>query len=260
MPNVKNGKERLMKDIMIFRRVEKKYRLSPGQREHLLGLIGPHLTPDAHGQNTICSLYLDTPDHLIIRNSIDAKVYKEKLRLRSYGTPDREDPVFLEIKKKYKGVVYKRRETITLREAMAYIHQGIMPCDSQIMREIDYAMRFYRHPQPAMMIAYEREAYFDRENPNLRITFDATVRARATDLRLECGPRGTLLLPEDTLLMEVKTDGAMPVWLAHALSECAILPAHFSKYATAYLRSEGLVTSPAFCRPLDLKGAYAIHA
>lgn len=260
MPNVKNGKERLMKDIMIFRRVEKKYRLSPGQREHLLGLIGPHLVPDAHGQNTICSLYLDTPDHLIIRNSIDAKVYKEKLRLRSYGTPDREDSVFLEIKKKYKGVVYKRRETMTLREAMAYIHQGIMPCDSQIMREIDYAMRFYRHPQPAMMIAYEREAYFDRENPNLRITFDANVRARATDLGLECGPRGTLLLPEDTLLMEVKTDGAMPVWLAHALSECAILPAHFSKYATAYLRSEGLGTSPAFCHPLDLKGAYAIHA
>lgn len=81
MLNVKNRKEGLMKDIKIFRRVEKKYRLSPGQREHLLGLIGPHLAPDAHGQNTICSLYLDTPDHLIIRNFIDAKVYKEKLRL-----------------------------------------------------------------------------------------------------------------------------------------------------------------------------------
>lgn len=231
-----------MKDIMIFRRVEKKYRLTPAQREQLLYLIGPRLTPDVHGRSTICSLYLDTPDHRIIRSSIDAKAYKEKLRLRSYGTPGMEEQVFLEIKKKYKGVVYKRREVMTLREAMDYITHGVMPCDSQIMREIDSAMRFYHQPQPAMQISYEREAFFDRENPQLRITFDTGIRARETDLGLEKGAHGGLLLPEDAILMEIKTDGAMPVWLAHALSECAILPAHFSKYGTAYLQSSGRVT------------------
>lgn len=248
-----------MKDIMIFRRVEKKYRLTPPQKDALLARIEEHLIPDAHGRNTICSLYLDTPEHLIIRNSIDAKAYKEKLRLRSYGTPDMDTHVFLEIKKKFKGVVYKRREVMTLRDAMAYIEHGVKPCDSQIMRELDYAMRFYRQPQPAMLIAYEREAYFDNVDPNLRITFDTNVRARDTDCRLEIGSHGNLLLPQDAILMEIKTTGAMPVWLARALSECTILPARFSKYGTAYLRSVGLVPTPVYLNTTT-RGDIVTHA
>lgn len=249
-----------MQDIMIFRRVEKKYRLTPDQKDALLARIGEHLTSDAHGRNTICSLYLDTPEHLIIRNSIDAKAYKEKLRLRSYGTPKMDDHVFLEIKKKFKGVVYKRREVMTLQDAMAYIEHGKKPCDSQIMREIDYAMHFYRQPQPAMLIAYEREAYFDTVDPNLRITFDTNVRAREMDCRLENGSHGTLLLPEDAILMEIKTTDTMPVWLARALSECTILPAHFSKYGTAYLRSVGLIPAPAYLNTTTTRGAFVTHA
>ncbi len=248
-----------MKDIMTFRRVEKKYRLTPAQKDALLDIIGAHLTPDAHGRNTICSLYLDTPDHRIIRASIIAQAYKEKLRLRSYGTPKMDDEVFLEIKKKFKGVVYKRREIMTLRQAMAYIAGGEKPCDSQIMREIDYAMHFYRQPKPAMLIAYEREAYFDAGNPDLRITFDTDVRARSTDCRLEMGSAGEYLLPEDAILMEIKTGGAMPVWLAHALSQCDILPGRFSKYGTAYLRSEGLIPAPAYPRSTT-RGDMTAHA
>ena len=247
-----------MKDIMTFRRVEKKYRLNPAQKDALLALIGPHLTPDAHGRNTICSLYLDTPDHLIIRNSIIARVYKEKLRLRSYGTPTLDDHVFLEIKKKFKGVVYKRREVMSLREAMAYIEQGVKPCDTQIMRELDYAMHFYHAPKPMMLIAYEREAYFDADNPDLRITFDTDVRARNTDCRLESGSHGDYLLPEDAILMEIKTGGAMPVWLAQALSACGILPGKFSKYGTAYLRNAGLIEAPVYIRT-NTKGDMTIH-
>lgn len=231
-----------MKDILIFRRVEKKYRLTPGQKDALLATVQSHLTPDAHGRSTICSLYLDTPDHLIIRNSIDARVYKEKLRLRSYGTPAADTPVFLEIKKKFKGVVYKRREILTQTEAMAYISGGAKPRDTQIMREIDYAMRFYRQPQPAMLIAYERDAYFDRDLPSLRITFDTNVRYRNTDLHLDHGHHGTRLLPEDAILMEIKTDGAMPVWLARALSQHQLTPTSFSKYGTAYQISTGLMS------------------
>ena len=247
-----------MKDIMTFRRVEKKYRLTPSQKDALLALIGPRLTPDAHGRNTICSLYLDTPDHLIIRNSIIARTYKEKLRLRSYGTPAMDDHVFLEIKKKYKGVIYKRREIMTLHDAMTYIEDGRKPCDSQIMREIDYAMRFYRSPKPMMLIAYERVAYFDAENPDLRITFDTNVRARDTDCRLENGAQGEYLLPEDVILMEIKTGGAMPVWLAQALSECGILPGRFSKYGTAYLRNAGLIEAPVYTR-IHVKGDITLH-
>ena len=229
-----------MKDIMTFRRVEKKYRLTPAQKDALLTLIGPHLTPDAHGRNTICSLYLDTPDHLIIRNSIIARVYKEKLRLRSYGTPDGDSTVFFEIKKKYKGVVYKRRISTTLSKAEAYLQSGIPSEDSQIMREIHYAMEFYRRPVPRVLIACEREAYFDVKHPNLRITFDSAVRYRnyglssSEGLTDSLGSSGKQILPDSLSLMEIKTDGAMPIWLAEALGNCKIYPGKFSKYATAY--------------------------
>ena len=244
-----------MKDILIFRRVEKKYRLTPVQKDALLAAVQSHLTPDAHGRSTICSLYLDTPDHLIIRNSIDARVYKEKLRLRSYGTPTPDENAFLEIKKKYKGVVYKRREILPLTKAMDYIAGGARPRDTQIMREIDFAMAFYRQPQPAMLIAYEREAYFDRELPSLRITFDTNVRYRDTDLHLDHGHHGTRLLPEDAILMEIKTDGAMPVWLARALSQHGLLPTSFSKYGTAYKITSGLM--PPLYVPDEDPGQFA---
>ena len=72
-----------MKDICIFKRVEKKYCISLSQKDALFAKIGAYLVPDAYGKSTICSLYLDTPDHLLIRNPISAIAYKEKIRLRN---------------------------------------------------------------------------------------------------------------------------------------------------------------------------------
>ena len=223
-----------MKDAFIFRRIEKKYRLTGEQKAMLLTWIGGRLVPDEFFCSTVCSLYLDTPDNLLIRNSIDAISYKEKLRLRSYGTPSPDSQVFLELKKKYDGVVYKRRVSMTLSEAERYLETGEAPFDTQIMREIDYAMRFYNRPQPAMFIAYEREAFTAREDSELRLTFDSAVRYRTAGLRLENGTPGKVIMPEDTCLLEIKTTGAMPLWLSHALDECGIRPSSFSKYGTAY--------------------------
>jgi hypothetical protein len=235
-------------ELCIFQRFEKKYCLTPQQRQQLMWHIAAHLTPDANGNSTISSLYLDTPDHLLIRNSIDARAYKEKLRLRSYGTPAADSRVFLELKKKYQHVVYKRRVSMTLRQAEAYLDAGVHPAESQILAEIDYAMRFYRHPRPAMLIAYEREAWFDRQDPALRLTFDTNVRYRDTDLDLSHGSYGTAILDPGLSLLEVKTGGAMPLYLSRALNECRIYPTSFSKYGTAYRRTQ--------CPPTHhLKGA-----
>ncbi len=233
------GGVRLAKEIMIFRRIEKKYLLSVEQHRLLMEDIGDRLEPDKYGRSTICSMYLDTPDYRIIRASIDAKaygdsVYKEKLRLRSYGTPTDSSKVFLEIKKKFKGVVYKRRVSMTLAEAMRYLSGGEKPLDSQIMREIDYAMHFYKYPRPAAMLCYERDAYYIKENSNYRITFDTNVRYRETDLTPALGSAGKCIQPPNTVLMEIKTDGGMPLWLSAALDRHRIYPATFSKYGTAY--------------------------
>ena len=224
-----------MTDIFIFKRIEKKYRINKQEKDALLSLCGNLLIPDSHGKSTISSLYLDTPDHLLIRNSIDAKVYKEKLRIRSYGTPRLDDKIFFEIKKKFEGIVYKRRVSMTLSQAYDYIESQARPEESQIMSEIDYTMRFYNLPKPSMLISYEREAYFVKDEPNLRLTFDSNVRYREDDLFLEKGSDGKKILDKDEFILEIKTDGAMPLWLAHALDKLLILPSSFSKYGTSYL-------------------------
>ena len=226
-----------METTCVFKRIEKKYLLTEDRYEALFRRIGAQLKPDEFGRSTVLSLYLDTPDHRIIRNSIEATDYKEKLRLRSYGTAGPGSRVFLELKKKYKGVVYKRRAVMTLQEAERYLEEGAKPFDSQIMDEIDWAMKLYGRPKPAMMIACEREAWFDGEHPDLRLTFDRGIRYRERELHLSSGGMGTALLPENTVLLEIKTGGAMPLWLAHALDAEKILPGSFSKYGAAYTRS-----------------------
>ncbi len=218
----------------IFERIEKKYYLKEDQYNRLIKEIRNRLSPDEYGKSTINSLYFDTEDYRMIRQSIDAKVYKEKLRLRSYGVPDENSTVFLEIKKKYKGIVYKRRVSMTLCEIHNYIDFGKQPFNSQIMNEIDYLINFYIKPKPKCLISYEREAYYCCENPDIRLTFDSDVRYRADDLLLEHGSRGKNIIENGSKLMEIKTCGAMPFWLSSTLDRQNIFPSSFSKYGTAY--------------------------
>lgn len=223
-----------MQDIMIFKRYEKKYRLKKEQAEALMSIINDRIVPDRYGRNTICSLYLDTPDFLLIRNSIDAEDYKEKLRVRSYGVPGTEKYLYFEIKKKFDGIVYKRRVTMTSDEVWSYIESAVPPMDSQIMREIDYAMRIYRHPKPSVCILCEREAFFASDDSNVRLTFDRDLRYRRDFPNKDNVSEGIRIIGDDECILEIKTAGAVPLWLAHALTECKIFPQSFSKYGNAY--------------------------
>lgn len=227
-----------MDAICNFKRIEKKYLLSEEQYHSLFSAFGDRLRPDEFGRSTVMSLYLDTPDRRIIRSSIEADDYKEKLRIRSYGEGSCGSTVFLELKKKFGGVVYKRRVAMRLDQAEMYLRKKQKPSGGQMMSVIDWSMRFYGWPEPAMMIVCEREAWFDDENPDLRLTFDRNIRAREYDLKFRNAEAGEALLPDDTVLLEIKTAGAMPLWLADALDGERIFPHSFSKYGTAYMRSE----------------------
>lgn len=220
----------------VFKRKEKKYLLNKEQYDRLLEVILCHMKLDEFGLHTICNLYLDTGDFRLIRKSLERPVYKEKIRLRSYGIPTEDSEVFLELKKKYKGVVYKRRVEMSLREAENYFEKGEAPCDSQVMKEIDYFMKFYERPKPKVYIAYDRMAYYSEEDENFRITFDTNIRSRFDDLSLESGDSGEELLEKDIYLMEVKAVGAMPKWMVVAMDELKIYPTSFSKYGTIYTK------------------------
>lgn len=224
----------MIKETYYFHRVEMKYKISMKQKEALMNQIQSYLIHDEFGKSTIMSLYLDTPTHELIRNSMEASSYKEKLRIRSYGVISKNEAVFLELKKKYQGVVYKRRVKMNYQDVLDYIDCHIKPDDSQIMSEIDYLVNFYHDLRPSFLIAYEREAFFVKNNDDLRITFDFNIRYRQNHLGLD-NAYGKKILQDDEVLLEIKSQDALPLWLVHILSELRIYPQSFSKYKTAYL-------------------------
>ena len=200
-----------------FQRHEVKFLLNRKQRMALELAMQDHMQQDQYGESTICSLYYDTRDFRLIRRSMEKPVYKEKLRLRSYGPAQQDGMVFVELKKKYDGIVYKRR--ISMKE---------------IGREIDWFKKYYQELLPAVYLCYDRIAYFSREDADLRVTFDRNIRWRDQELTLVSAPWGRQLLQPGQSLLEIKTSSAIPVWLAKALSENNIRMTTFSKYGRAY--------------------------
>ncbi|MBR0598362.1 polyphosphate polymerase domain-containing protein [Sinanaerobacter chloroacetimidivorans] len=217
-----------------FQRYEKKYMLSKEQHQDFMTQLKGAVTKDDYGLHTIGNIYFDTENYDLIRTSIEKPIYKEKLRLRSYGVPKREDKVFVEIKKKFKGVVYKRRAALSLGAAHRYLLLGEKPEKSnQILQEIDWFMKMYQ-PDPKVFIAYDRTAFFGNDDPNLRITFDENIRFRESCLDLSKGNWGEPLLNSGKTLMEIKIPGVMPLWLSHILADLEIFPTSYSKYGTCY--------------------------
>jgi len=226
--------------IEVFNRYEKKFMVDQKTYEEIMEKLNEHMTLDAYNKEngfyTISNIYYDTQSDDLIKKSLSKPIYKEKLRLRAYGVPNLDDKVYLEIKKKYNGLVNKRRTTLTLREAYAFIETQQMPekkpyHNRQVLKEIAFFMQQY-DLLPSTYIAYDRKALFCEE---LRITFDTNIRTRRTDLGLEMGDQGRPLLEEGQWLMEVKAEKTLPIWFVRILSEYKIYSTSFSKYGKEYL-------------------------
>ena len=218
-----------------FERRELKYRITDAQRAALEAAFDARMVPDEHGESTICNIYYDTADYRLIRASLEKPAYKEKLRLRSYGVTEPGGEVFLELKKKYKGIVYKRRIPLPEDAAGEFI-AGRAPLGEhgQIGREIEYFTAFYAPLLPAVHLSYERSAWFSREDRDLRITFDKNIRFRQEDVSLTLPAGGRRILPEGESLMEIKAAAALPLWLVSELDTLGIYQSTFSKYGEAY--------------------------
>lgn len=227
--------------IEVFNRKEIKYFMTREQVQKLIGLMSEYMTPDSYNKDgqvySIKNLYLDTEENLLIQKSIEKPVYKEKLRLRCYGTPGMSDTVYLEIKKKCKSVVNKRRTPLLLSEAYQYINNHTLPeskkINKQVLKEIDFMMNRYSL-SPKVLISYDRLAFFGKQDSDFRITLDTNIRTRRDKLQLEEENPGELLLGEDIWLMEAKAFKAFPLWFVHFLSENKIYSVSFSKYGTEY--------------------------
>ncbi len=221
--------------INVFRRYELKYLLTSEQKKKILRTIEPYMQLDKYGRTTIRNLYLDTPDYRLIRRSIEKPAYKEKIRIRSYSRVERNENVFVELKKKYDRVVYKRRVSLPENEAMRWMMgESSCPMNTQITREIDYFTSHYAPLSPAVFLAYDREAYYLVDGGDFRVTFDDNILYRRDGLSLTSEAYGKPILPEGLTMMEIKCTGAIPLWLVHTLSREKIYKTPFSKYGNAY--------------------------
>ena len=230
--------------IEVFNRYEYKYLIDSEVRKRVEEALLSNMELDEYNKKhelyTISNIYYDTEDNYLIRQSLSKPKYKEKLRLRSYGVPKEDDKVFLEIKKKFCGLVNKRRTRIRLDEAYDFLASYRKPelkkyMNGQILNEIEYLLKKYEL-KPMLYLAYDRKAFFSKENRDLRITFDTNIRTRRYDLRLEMGDYGEQLLDDGMWLMEVKAEKSIPLWLARLLSENRIYKIGFSKYGKEYER------------------------
>ncbi len=221
----------------VFKRYEIKYMLTLEQKEKILLAMHDYMALDKYGRSTIQNVYFDTDNYRLIRRSIDKPAYKEKLRIRSYGKADESGTVFVELKKKYDGVVYKRRLALPRDTAFEWIaSKAPCPIDTQISREIEYFLKFYGSLLPAAFLSYEREAFYEKNGGSFRITFDDNILFRTDELSLNSDAYGTPLLEDGKVLMELKCAGGIPLWLVKVLSEEKIYKTSFSKYGTGYSR------------------------
>ena len=237
--------------IEVFNRREIKYMLTDDDKAALLDIIGDYMDADPFNKGgktySICNLYLDTPADELIRKSLEKPVFKEKIRLRSYGQVGMDDKVFLESKKKFNGVVNKRRTNFLLGDVYRYFEDGTIPqnavasdgkpvkMNKQVMHEIDYIMHFYPL-KPKVYISYDRWAFFEKGNSDFRLTIDTNIQTRREDLRLDSPVYGTQLLQPGEWLMEAKAFKAFPLWFVRFLSGRKIFNTSFSKYGTEYKR------------------------
>lgn len=222
--------------ITVMQRYELKYILTAKQTQFFCERIEGHMEPDAYGLTSIASLYYDTPDYRLIRASLEKPAYKEKIRLRSYGPATERSPVFLELKRKADGIVYKRRIATTLPEAQRFLSgAGALGADSQINREIRYFCDYYRTLVPTCMIICDRTAYFE-PNGDLRLTIDRAPRFRTDDFRFRRLSEGTPLLTPGETILEIKVQETIPLWLVRILADGGIRQGSISKYGEAYRR------------------------
>ncbi len=220
--------------ITVMKRYEMKYLLDAEQtayfREHLKG----HMEVDEFGKTSIASLYYDTPNYRLIRTSMEKPTFKEKIRLRSYGIANESSPVFLELKRKAYGIVYKRRvETTIPLVAKFFAEEGDICAGGQINREITAFRDYYETLVPSCLIIYDRTAYYE-PGGDLRLTIDENPRYRVKDLTLTQSMDGTSLLKAGWTILEIKVQQAMPLWLTEIISGGRITIGSFSKYGEAF--------------------------
>ncbi len=219
-----------------FKRIEEKYILDYYKYLELMEKIENKISEDKYPNSKILNIYYDTDSYNLAINSIQKPVFKEKIRLRSYNVPKNDnDLIFLEIKRKYNGVTYKRRISLNLLQYKEFLKTGKLQSDDskQITEELRYTLNKY-NLVPKIMIAYDRKSFYLKENTNIRLTFDFNLRSRIDNLDFILADAGKSFFNDKKCILEIKSCENMPIWLVKILNSLKVYPVSFSKYGEIY--------------------------
>lgn len=235
--------------IRSFNRWELKYVVKCRARDALLPIIQGHMSPDREGRPDgvyrVTSLYWDTQDYHSYRAKLDGINFRRKLRIRRYGALETQcAAAMVEIKQRINRATQKRRVSLSYAEAFA-LCEGTMPArvgelrDRQVAEEVVF-LSGAQQLRPACVVSYERRAFVGSAyEPGLRITFDRDLCVGQPGGGL--GPlRGARrFLPADVLILEVKSNEVVPLWVSRMLAAegCALV--RYSKYCSGLARLGG---------------------
>jgi hypothetical protein len=234
-------------------RYELKYLLSREQMNALLPELLQHLDRDPHtdelGLYPITSLYYDSPDLKAYWDKLEGHRNRRKVRVRVYGD-DRvttDTPAFVEIKERINSRIRKRRTALSYEEAVDFDEfdaLGSRPdqVNGAMLHEVYYLYRTLLL-QPAGVVRYDRLALEGRDYyADLRVTFDTNVRGRAHDLTLLSTGMADdrQVLPADRVILEVKANESVPLWMVRMLSAHRCTHYRISKYCAVLERCSAI--------------------
>jgi hypothetical protein len=238
-------------------RHELKYVISEAQAAAMIACIRALVPPDVHAQRggyPIVSLYLDSSDLRLCRESLEGVKNRFKLRIRSYS--DAPEALYaFEIKRRMNRIIVKSR-TWVCREDVPTLVGGsrspsarIDPQEASLAQFLHYQTRFCA--APVLRVRYLREAYEDHGGNRLRITFDRQLQFNVTATpNVQMNGSGWQPFPGQPVVLEIKFTARFPAWLGRAVRALAIQDRSFSKYALSVKHACGR----RFCAPMRTTG------
>jgi SPX domain protein involved in polyphosphate accumulation len=227
-------------------RYEFKYIVKNSDLDRLRSMILPFVTIDKFAelddkhQYTVRSIYFDTPRYDFYYEKMEGIKNRKKVRLRGYDKEDGNNIVFFEIKRKYDIPIMKFRAPVKFEDALdmfrsrningQVVSNDFFPKGNENSKRFFYQV-FSKNLRPVVLIVYDREAYQDKMDDTVRITFDKNIRSKGY-------PSLNSLFEEDKLslalsgkfILEVKFNNHFPSWINPIISSLLLRKQSASKY------------------------------
>lgn len=182
--------------------------------------ISGQIEQDPYSPYTVSSAYLDLPSDLLMQRNLEKPACRRKVRICCYGEFERNSTCYLETKNKYKGVTVKKRIPMSSSQIEEYLKNRKFPAGlssgtiSLFKTQAGYQIRY--------ALKYERQTFYWKDDPSLRITFDDQICMRKPEnpfcLQSLRQQKGTAILPDGISLMEIKISGPLPLGLVRILN------------------------------------------